>query len=97
MNEFSAAIGCFETDRVDDSVTWKNKYAEKNLNPQYTNRVICPENMTLGPYNYIVIEEIEKSKGMVYNIILFRIFIDITGLIVHNLRYQIITTIFLKD
>ena len=35
MNEFTAAIGCIQADRLDDIVAWKNKYAEKNLNPNY--------------------------------------------------------------
>ena len=66
MNEFTAAIGCIQTDRLDDIVAWKNKYAEKNLNPNYSKRLILPENMISGFYKYIVFEEIKKSTGKVY-------------------------------
>ena len=67
MNEFTAAIGCIQTDRLDDIVAWKNIYAEKNLNPNYSKRLILPENMISGFYKYIVFEKIEKSTGKVYD------------------------------
>jgi dTDP-4-amino-4,6-dideoxygalactose transaminase len=67
MNEFTAAIGCIQTDRLDDIVAWKNNYAEKNLNPNYSKRLIFPENMISGFYKYIVFEKIEKSTGKVYD------------------------------
>lgn len=66
MNEFTAAIGCIQTDRLEDIVTWKNQYVEKVLNPNYSKRLILPENMISGFYKYIVFEEIEKSTGRVY-------------------------------
>ena len=66
MSEFSAAIGCIQAERLDEIVAWKNDYAEKYLNPKYSNRVIFPENMVSGFYKFIVFEEIEKSTGKVY-------------------------------
>ena len=66
MNEFTAAIGCVQTDRLNDIISWKNEYAEKYLNQNYSNRLIFPDNMVSGFYKYIVFEEIEKSTGKVY-------------------------------
>ena len=67
MNEFTAALGCIQTDRLDDIVAWKNKYAEKELNPKYSKRLIFPENMISGFYKYIIFEKIKKSTGKVYD------------------------------
>lgn len=68
MNEFTAAIGCVQIDRLDDIVAWKNAYASKNLDPQFKNRVKFPEGMISGFYKYIVFEPIEKSTGKVYDL-----------------------------
>ena len=62
MNEFTAAIGCIQTDRLEDIVAWKNIYVEKNLNPNYSKRLILPGNMISGFYKYIVFEEIENDN-----------------------------------
>lgn len=67
MNEFTAAIGCVQTDRLNDIVNWKNEYAQKNLDPKFVNRVKFPEGMISGYYKYIVFDEIEKSTGKVYD------------------------------
>lgn len=67
MSEFTAAIGCVQTDRLNDIVNWKNEYAEKYLDPQYSNRVLLPDGMISGYYKYIVFEPIEKSTGKVYD------------------------------
>ena len=67
MSEFTAAIGCVQTDRLDDIVRWKNEYAEKKLDPHYPNRVKFPPGMTSGYYKYIVFDPIEKSTGKVYD------------------------------
>ena len=67
MNEFTAAIGCVQTDQLDEIVTWKNEYAQKYLDPEYPNRVNFPEGMVSGYYKYIVFDEIEKSTGKVYD------------------------------
>ncbi|MBP7506971.1 MAG: DegT/DnrJ/EryC1/StrS family aminotransferase [Prolixibacteraceae bacterium] len=68
INEFAAAIGCVQTDRLDEIVAWKRIYAEKYLDPIYPKRVMFPEGMTSGYYKYIVFEPIEKSTGKVYDL-----------------------------
>lgn len=67
INEFAAAIGCVQTERLDDIVGWKNAYASKNLDNKFKKRVIFPEGMISGYYKYIVFESIEKSTGKVYD------------------------------
>lgn len=67
MNEFTAAIGCVQTDRLDGIVSWKNEYAKKHLDPKFPNRVKFPEGMISGYYKYIVFDPIEKSTGKVYD------------------------------
>jgi len=67
MNEFTAAIGCVQTDRMKDIVAWKNEYAQKHLDPYYPNRVLFPEGMISGYYKHIVFDPIEKSTGKVYD------------------------------
>ncbi len=67
MDEFTAAIGCLQADRLDDIVAWKNEYARKKLDKEFTNRVKFPEGMISGYYKYIVFEAIEKSTGKVYD------------------------------
>lgn len=67
INEFTAAIGCVQVDRLDEIVSWKNEYAQKNLDPKFSNRVIFPEGMVSGYYKYILFDPIEKSTGKVYD------------------------------
>jgi len=67
MSEFTAAIGCIQTDRISDIVGWKNEYALKHLDSKYSNRVMFPEGMVSGYYKYIVFDPIEKSTGKVYD------------------------------
>jgi len=67
MNEFTAAIGCVQIDRLDEIVAWKNEYARKHLDPEFHNRVNFPDGMVSGYYKYIVFDPIEKSTGKVYD------------------------------
>jgi dTDP-4-amino-4,6-dideoxygalactose transaminase len=67
MNEFTAAIGCVQIDRLEDIVFWKNEYAQKILNDKYPNRVKFPDGMVSGYYKYIVFDPVEKSTGKVYD------------------------------
>ena len=67
MNEFTAAIGCLQTDRIDEIVERKNDYAQKHLDKQFINRVKFPEGMISGYYKYIVFDPIENSTGKVYD------------------------------
>ena len=67
MSEFTAAIGCVQTDRLDEIVAWKNAYVREHLDPIHPNRVIFPDGMISGYYKYIVFDEVEKSTGKVYD------------------------------
>jgi dTDP-4-amino-4,6-dideoxygalactose transaminase len=67
MNEFTAAIGCVQVDRLDEIVAWKNEYARTVLDPQYPHRLMLPDGMVSGYYKYIVFDPIEKSTGKVYD------------------------------
>lgn len=67
MNEFTAALGCIQTARLNDIVAWKNEYARNHLDPQFAKRVKFPAGMQSGYYKYIVFGPIEKSTGKVYD------------------------------
>lgn len=67
MSEFTAALGCIQTERLPDIVNWKNDYAKKYLDPKFPNRVLFPEGMVSGYYKYIVFDKVEKSTGKVYD------------------------------
>jgi dTDP-4-amino-4,6-dideoxygalactose transaminase len=68
INEFAAAIGCVETDRLGEIVAWKNEYAKKHLDPKFPKRLKFPDGMISGYYKYIIFEPIEKSTGKVYDL-----------------------------
>jgi perosamine synthetase len=67
LNEFTAAIGVVQTERLDEIVAWKNQAARVQLDPVYSSRLALPEGMTSGFYKYIVFEPIERSTGKVYD------------------------------
>ena len=67
MNEFTAAIGIVQVDRLDEIVAWKNDKARELLDPTYPERVLLPEGMTSGLYKYVVFTPIERSTGKVYD------------------------------
>lgn len=67
MSEFTAAIGCVVTDRLEDIVNWKNEYARKHFDRKFTKKMKMPEGMRSGYYKYIIFEPIEKSTGKVYD------------------------------
>lgn len=73
INEFAAAIGSVQTDRLDAIVAWKNAYAKKHLDPQFSKRLEFPDGMVSGYYKYIVFEPVEKSTGKVYDLPCHRI------------------------
>lgn len=66
MSEFTAAIGCVQTERLAEIVTWKNRYARQVLDPHFPSRLALPNGMTSGYYKYIVFEPFEPSTGKVY-------------------------------
>jgi dTDP-4-amino-4,6-dideoxygalactose transaminase len=67
MNEFTAALGVVQVDRIDEIVAWKNEVARVHLDAQYAARLQLPDGMTSGLYKYVVFEPIEKSTGKVYD------------------------------
>ncbi len=67
MNEFTAALGLLQAERMPEIVAWKNEVARTHLDPQYPNRLELPEGMTSGLYKYIVFDWLERSTGRVYD------------------------------
>ena len=68
MNEFTAALGLIQTERMPEIVAWKNETARAELDPQFPgSKLELPEGMTSGLYKYIVFDWLEKSTGRVYD------------------------------
>ena len=66
MSEFTAALGLVQSERMEEIVAWKNRYAREHLDPLHPARLELPEGMTSGLYKYVVFEPIERSTGRVY-------------------------------
>lgn len=73
MNEFTAALGIVNAERLDEIVAWKNATARERLDPQHANRVLLPDGMVSGLYKYIVFDPLPKSTGKVYDVPCHRI------------------------
>jgi dTDP-4-amino-4,6-dideoxygalactose transaminase len=67
LNEFTAAIGIVQTERLEEIVATKAAFASERLDPEHPNRVRFPDGMVSGLYKYIVFEPIERSTGHVYD------------------------------
>jgi dTDP-4-amino-4,6-dideoxygalactose transaminase len=67
MNEFTAALGLVQTERLDEIVAWKNRMARQLLDPVHPSRIELPDGMTSGLYKYIVFDPLERSTGKVYD------------------------------
>ena len=67
LNEFTAALGIVQVDRLDEIVAWKNEVARAHLDTLYPSHLQLPEGMTSGLYKYVVFEPIERSTGKVYD------------------------------
>ena len=67
MNEFTAAIGVVNAERIQEITDWKNRIAREELDPKYPARLQFPDGMISGYYKYIVFDQIEKSTGKVYD------------------------------
>jgi perosamine synthetase len=67
MNEFTAAIGIVQTERMPEIVAFKNAVARDVLDARHPGRLQLPDGMTSGLYKYIVFDEIERSTGKVYD------------------------------
>ena len=68
MNEFTAALGLVQIERLPEIVAWKNAVARGRLDPVYgARRLALPEGMVSGLYKYIVFDWLERSTGRVYD------------------------------
>jgi perosamine synthetase len=67
MNEFTAALGLIQTERMPEIVAWKNRVAREHLDPQFAGHLQLPAGMTSGLYKYIVFDWLDKSTGRVYD------------------------------
>jgi perosamine synthetase len=67
MNEFTAALGLVQIERLPEIVSWKNQIARAELDSRYPSRLELPEGMTSGLYKYIVFDWLERSTGRVYD------------------------------
>jgi len=80
LNEFTAALGIVQVDRLDEIVAWKNEAARLHLDPLHPSRLQLPDGMTSGLYKYVVFEPIERSTGKVYDTPCHRIMGDTVDL-----------------
>jgi dTDP-4-amino-4,6-dideoxygalactose transaminase len=67
INEFTAAIGRVQAERMEEIAAWKNAAARRWLDREHPARLQLPDGMTSGLYKYIVFEGIERSTGKVYD------------------------------
>ena len=68
MNEFTAALGLIQVERLPEVVAWKNQVARTELDSQFAgSRLELPDGMVSGLYKYIVFEWLERSTGRVYD------------------------------
>jgi len=67
LNEFTAAIGIVQVDRLDEIAEWKNEAARAHLDPVHPSRLQLPHGMVSGLYKYVVFDPIERSTGKVYD------------------------------
>lgn len=74
LDEFRAALGCAQIQRLPEIVRWKQSYARDVLDPAFPNRIRMPDGMLSGFYKYIVFDPIEGSTGKVYELPCHRIF-----------------------
>jgi perosamine synthetase len=67
LNEFTAAIGRVQAERMEEIAAWKNAAARRWLDSEHPARLRLPDGMTSGLYKYIVFDPIERSTGKVYD------------------------------
>ena len=66
LNEFTAALGIIQTERLPKIVEWKRKLAKK-YDEIFDNRVKLPEGMESGYYKYIVFDTpLKQETGQVF-------------------------------
>lgn len=67
INEFSAALGIVQMERLSVVLDWKRSLAEK-LDQIFDKRVMFPQGMKSGYYKYIVFDqELSEETGKVFN------------------------------
>jgi dTDP-4-amino-4,6-dideoxygalactose transaminase len=66
MNEFTAALGIVQTERLPEIVRWKNEAKRVHIDPQQPAQLELPDGMVSGLYKVIVFEPVERSTGKVY-------------------------------
>ena len=66
MSEFTAALGCVQTERMPEIVGWKQQHACDVLDPLHPSRLRMPAGMRSGYYKYITFKPVERSTGKVY-------------------------------
>ena len=67
LNDFTAALGIVQTERMEEIVAWKNAAAREHLDTLHPGRLQLPDGMISGLYKYIVFDPIERSTGKVYD------------------------------
>jgi dTDP-4-amino-4,6-dideoxygalactose transaminase len=67
LNEFTAALGVVQTERMEEIAAWKNAAARRYLDPVHAGRLQLPDGMVSGLYKYVVFDPIERSTGKVYD------------------------------
>jgi len=67
MNEFTAALGVLQVERLEEIVSWKNRVARALLDPVHSGKLELPDGMVSGLYKYVVFERLERSTGRVYD------------------------------
>src|ERR1700729_4352979 len=68
MNEFTAALGLIQVERLPEIVAWKNEIARTELDQRFSaSHLELPNGMVSGLYKYIVFEWLERSTGRVYD------------------------------
>jgi dTDP-4-amino-4,6-dideoxygalactose transaminase len=67
MNEFTAALGVVQTERLPEIVRWKNEALRTHVDPLHPSRLALPDGMVSGLYKVIVFDPIPQSTGRVYD------------------------------
>ena len=66
INEFTAALGIVQTERLQMILDWKRELAKK-FDQIFDNKVVMPEGMTSGYYKYIVFDTpLKEETGKVF-------------------------------
>ena len=66
INEFTAALGIWQIEKLSKILEWKHMKAKK-YDKIHSKRLILPKSMKSGYYKYIVFEPIDNSTGKVYD------------------------------